>query len=577
MSQCIPTIRGEIKKARTGNYDISSSIFEFIDNSIDAGAKRIRIDIRQRSGTGLPHKIIISDNASHGISEHNIQSIFSWTYERKRELYDIGEYGTGFKTASVNISDKLTLMTMDHDKKCFQATADWQDMAIDNRWDPQIMPIQHEYYKSIHPYKCGTTFVLESLRNEMFTLRGNEMTVTSILQQLFDDVCYYYHYILLKDPELDITIRGLWSPSAETEEKHVRGVEPLYFFTDDPSSTKESLSTDICVFQDVSRFYHVVFQTPISKKWERVEYIDRRKNGNSIVKIHEITFPTNMRLMDRIIFRSSHETDPLKSSRMMDRYISCTMDVMRNGRIVGKEVVLRAPRTDPLLFFVKHELWYNNYELNHIIGIQYNKKSSGTLRDSDLRYTLEHVQYVHEREIWKYEKVHQSARKSNEIPISENHASPPPPPISVVQDSVAVTPKSDMCRRKNFTPQVKIHTLHKQECRDSVLDFVLKDDILMMDYDHKDGVPSTNTPENCQALSVITHALKTRCPSVYETLERGDASEISKQKMIYIVQLLNSITRSKYFIEGILSDQIRVRHGHQLSTIQEGIFEYTSS
>lgn len=132
-STCHPTIRGEIKKARAGNYETSSCLFEFVDNSLDAGADRIRIDIRERSGTGNPHKFIISDNASSGISREVLSNIFSWTYERARSETDVGEYGTGFKTASVNLAEKLVVVTKCGDQ-AFQATADWQDMADEDRW-----------------------------------------------------------------------------------------------------------------------------------------------------------------------------------------------------------------------------------------------------------------------------------------------------------------------------------------------------------------------------------------------------------------------------------------------------------
>lgn len=121
---CLPTLRGEIKKARVNNYDFSSGIFEFIDNAIDIGTTRIRIDLRARSGSGSLHKILISDNMKSGIPRDLLKSIFSWTFERQRKSTDIGEYGTGFKTAAVNIADKLTILTKDGELgNCHQAIA----------------------------------------------------------------------------------------------------------------------------------------------------------------------------------------------------------------------------------------------------------------------------------------------------------------------------------------------------------------------------------------------------------------------------------------------------------------------
>jgi len=91
-----------------------------------------------------------------------------------------------------------------------------------------------------------------------------------------------------------------------------------------------------------------------------------------------------------------------------------------------------------------------------------------------------------------------------------------------------------------------------------------------MEYDHKNGVSAMNSKENCQALSVITHAIKTRCPVAFqEKLVDGD----STSKTAVIVDLLNCITRSKYFLEAWTTGTITVRQPHQLAAIQQGIFE----
>ena len=66
-----PTLKGEIKKARASNYNLSRAINEFIDNSLDTDATQILVEFRANSG-GLS-SISISDNSTNGISNKNIK------------------------------------------------------------------------------------------------------------------------------------------------------------------------------------------------------------------------------------------------------------------------------------------------------------------------------------------------------------------------------------------------------------------------------------------------------------------------------------------------------------------------
>ena len=576
-SSCCPTVRGEIKKARAGNYEIGSCIFEFIDNALDAGADRIRIDIRERCRTGLPHKFLISDNASNGIQEASLRSIFSWTYERERTIRDVGEYGTGFKTASVNLAEKLTVATTSHGK-CFQAVADWQDMADEDRWDPKILEISNEYFQDFHPYRQGSTFILESLRNEMFSFSDKKTPVVVFLfKKLMEDVAYHYRYLLYENPTLHLTIKGIPETGGEICEIEVRehdmirkGIDPFKcIMEDDPSHL---LETTIAVYQDQIQCLRVFYENPKTKKWESIEYIDRRKNGNSILRSTEIlpNVLESMSKIDTLVFRSIHLRDQETSSVCMSVYPTCTLDIVRKGRVMGRDLCLRAPRAEPLNGFVKHELWYHSYTLNALLGIQFNKQNHGVLRENDLRYTMEHLQQIHEREYLKYEK----SRPSPLTTVFSQPSSFSPPPLQEKTEEpksepVVVPPPSTITTsRRHFTPSTKIEVLNQQECRDRVLDFILKDGILLMEYDHKNGQNSQNTRDNCQALSVISHSLKTRKPDVFRELEERHESRVR-----YLVDLLNCITRSRYFIESWISGSIKIRPTQQsLQAVQEGLF-----
>jgi len=553
---CLPTIRGEIKKARCSNYENPSDcIFEFIDNAIDVQVKRIRIDIRERTGVSHIHKIIISDDGVDGVQTSKLMDIFSWTFEPKNRRVDsLGEYGAGFKTAAVNLADKLTLITS-HDSKCFQVCADWQDMADENRWDPRILPISHDFYFDVHPFKNGSSFILESLRYDIFP-SVQKCPIAEFTTQLYNDIAYCYRYILLNKPQLDITIRGIWEDRGEIFERSVRQ-HPLFHISPSDNITVE---TEIQILRDSFQFMRVYFRLPSSKKWQYIEFIEKRKNGNSHLRCHDVgVIDPSFVLIDHLQFRS------IMYPQDHGFCTSCTIDIIRDGRIVGRDMSLRTPRLDPIQHLVKHELHYHDYILNPFLGVHYNKSTAGRFRDNDLRYTLEHLQFVHEKDIYRLEK-----RSSEDHPTEQCDKQRP-----TMESPDDMKTENPMKKRRAFSEQVKISTITAQESRDSVLDIVLRAPIMLLEYDHINGVAAMNTEENCQALSVLTHSVKTRYPKFFTKLEQNTASE----KTMYIVDLLNCITRSHYFADAWTNGRIVIHpsstNGSVSDLLQNGLFSFS--
>ena len=555
---CAPRINGEIKKARASNYNSPSScLFEFIDNAIDAKAKRIRIDVREKSGTRMPHKIMISDDCPDGISD--MVGIFSWTYDPgSRSHMALGEYGTGFKSAAVNMADKLSLFSKNQNGDAYQVVADWQDMADENRWEPRLIPISDEFYADVHPFKNGSTFVLESLRYDIL-VSPQGSPILRFIHNIYDDIAYFYRYFIEKNDQVDIIIRGVWEQNGEIYEKNCRD-HPLFQIIQQPNFHHEMIESEVQIFRDSFQCLRVYFRYRQSKKWEYVQFIEKRKNGNSLLKCHEtVAVDPSFVLVDTMRFRSlllqelvteeeKVEDDP---TRFSDFTNPCTIDIIRDCRIVGKDLSLRTPRSDPIRHFVKHELYYENYIMNTLLGVHYNKSNNGKFRENDLRYTIEHLQFLHEKEFFRLEKNLKTSESTVEIK--------------------AEVPEIKQDKRKSFSEQVKISTITAQESRDSVLDFVLRAPILLLDYDHKNGIPAINTEENCQALSVITHSVKTRCPKFFQELEHEKEKQI-----IFIKDLLNCITRSKIFVDAWREKQITLitsaDEASRSDLLQSGIF-----
>jgi len=600
--ECAPTVRGEIRKARASNYDINSAINEFIDNALDAGCLTILIDVREildDDGQSAVHKILISDDSVAGVQRDCLRQIFSWTFERDRNRDEIGEFGTGFKSASVNIASKLTILTRSGENGCVQAVADWQDMSERNVWIPVILDIDESFFRSYHPFQTGTTLMLESIRHEFFQQqKGND----SFLERLHTGVSASYKYYLKKHPDVSIVIRGIFDGRISDRRISYTNPNPhlCYWFENAPFT----IEARVLIFRSGTSYE--VFLHRDTTTWETIEFVEKRKNGNNVLKATQVHPHKNRVLIDTLVFRSCTYYDGRHEPTLLES--RGTVDVIRNNRVLARDVAYRAHRSDPHVAYIKHELVYSNKRLNQLLGIQFNK-SNGVIGDGDIRYTLEYIQKLHEKELIRLERqkigrvvtreknedndfldLNTTTTKDSMLPeavhpriqeIQKEDEKQPKTTVSItpsIQDQEQsitthrIITKSEepdlfepppVVKRKHFSIETKLEVIKKQECRDREFDFRLTDDVLPIDFDHRNGEASNNSSDNCQALSVITHSLKTRRPLLYE--------ECRRDPVAYITRLLNCITASKYFVGAYRDGLIRVRSFDELNE-REGLF-----
>ena len=82
--------------------------------------------------------------------------------------------------------------------------------------------------------------------------------------------------------------------------------------------------------------------------------------------------------------------------------------------------------------------------------------------------------------------------------------------------------------RNNFSREDKIYAkTEKQDNRDPITGVKLDlfQNYELIEYDHIDGNRSNNDPDNCWALTPISHRLKTKCPKIVKDLEDDDAKK----------------------------------------------------
>lgn len=108
---------------RSSGYNNNSAIGDIVDNSIDAGAQNIYIDINSKN------EIRISDDAS-GMSEDRLVEAMTMGSETdKNNGTTLGRFGFGMKTASLSLGRRLTVITKEIDGEIVTAVHDLDSMT----------------------------------------------------------------------------------------------------------------------------------------------------------------------------------------------------------------------------------------------------------------------------------------------------------------------------------------------------------------------------------------------------------------------------------------------------------------
>lgn len=88
-------------------YDFSSAVADLIDNSISAGARKIRV---QMEFDGEDSRVFIADDGA-GMGVRDVKEALRFGSRRGYELGDLGRYGLGLKTASLSQGRSVTVVS----------------------------------------------------------------------------------------------------------------------------------------------------------------------------------------------------------------------------------------------------------------------------------------------------------------------------------------------------------------------------------------------------------------------------------------------------------------------------------
>lgn len=102
-----PSARRLIGSLRDIGYDFNTAVADLVDNSVEAGATHVEIDIRYR---GAESYVMIADDGG-GMTDAAINEALRFGSQRDYGADDLGRYGLGLKTASLSQCRRLTVVS----------------------------------------------------------------------------------------------------------------------------------------------------------------------------------------------------------------------------------------------------------------------------------------------------------------------------------------------------------------------------------------------------------------------------------------------------------------------------------
>lgn len=125
-----PSARRLIGSLRDIGYDFNTAVADLVDNSIEAGATHVEIDIRF---AGRRSYVMIADDGA-GMSEAQVNEALRFGSERAYGSDDLGRYGLGLKTASLSQCSRVTVISR-RSSRVNRITARQLDLARIERRD----------------------------------------------------------------------------------------------------------------------------------------------------------------------------------------------------------------------------------------------------------------------------------------------------------------------------------------------------------------------------------------------------------------------------------------------------------
>jgi len=131
--EIIPSARRMIRSQRDLGYEFAAAVADLIDNSIEAKASTVRVNV---DWLGEATTVTIADNGD-GMSPEQLREALRFGSEREYDDADLGKFGLGLKTASLSQCLRLTVATRRNPNRADIAAYCWdvEHVEATNRWE----------------------------------------------------------------------------------------------------------------------------------------------------------------------------------------------------------------------------------------------------------------------------------------------------------------------------------------------------------------------------------------------------------------------------------------------------------
>lgn len=152
-----------ISSLRNTGYDSYAAVEDIVDNSIDAQARIISINVEHKN---KDLRIIIADNGI-GMNEEILdEALKLGSITDKDEISDLGKYGMGLCTASISFSKRLEVLTKTQDGELLYSSQDLDEVVARNEFIKSLRPAdqnQKLFFEDLVKENHGTIVILSKI------------------------------------------------------------------------------------------------------------------------------------------------------------------------------------------------------------------------------------------------------------------------------------------------------------------------------------------------------------------------------------------------------------------------------
>ncbi len=148
-----PNARRTMEALRELGYDSYASVLDLIDNSIDAGASKVVVDVSLAGGDFI---ITIADDGS-GMDRQTLSEALRIGSEAEHDVTDLGKFGLGLVSASIGLSRHVEVSTRAKGGPALLGAFDLDEIAKTNRFVKWIGEVDFGKAVLLEGAESGTT------------------------------------------------------------------------------------------------------------------------------------------------------------------------------------------------------------------------------------------------------------------------------------------------------------------------------------------------------------------------------------------------------------------------------------